>query len=1254
MVHIKRVVLSQFKSFGETAQVPLLPGFTVISGPNGSGKSNILDALLFCLGLSSSKGMRADRLPDLVNHNKTHKGTAETSVTVTFDLRADTIPNWDNLPEDSESAIACATVAVIAPSELSESANLATEIPPATIPEPEILDSPVPESKNSPQGEEWSVTRRLRVTTQGSYTSNYYINGEACTLTDLHEQLNRLRIYPEGYNVVLQGDVTSIISMNPKERREIIDEMAGVANFDRKINQTKETLDSVKEREDHYQIVEQELQKSRDRLSQDCLKAEKYQKLKLETLEKEALALIISYQLAVASLYKLQEQIAASDQEALHRAEQLEIKVREITSTTARLETLDAQVKALGEDELLKLQGNLATQTAQQQQLESSRQELLTNTQGLERNLAATQQAIATHQQELSKNLQRKQTLEVEILQTLRPHQEASWQNLQTKREEVNAIASAATAWMQQQTDLHQRIEALQAALEPGRTELALVCDRTTQLQQQIHTQTPRLEQLEAELTQLATAYQALATDLEISTAQVQTIAQQLAGTDQQLQIQQATQTRLTQEQREKQRQLDKLEATNQAQQEAQGTYASKVLLQADIPGICGLVAQLGRVAPEYQLALETAAGGRMGNLVVEDDGVAAAGIQILKQKRAGRLTFLPLNKLSSPRLDFPVERLRQRFGTGMNGFIDYAVNLIDYDPKYQKVFAYVFGNTIVFDSLDRARSYLGQGRMITLAGELLEASGAMTGGSSNQGSTLHFGNAESKESTEMANLRNRLEEISNILDLCDTTIIDLLRRSQSLSQQLTTARETRQGQQLRLEQLSREKDNLQRGIQEGHVFLAQYQQELEQAGVRSQTLQQQLPQQEIELQSARNQLAQLQQSQTHDRWQEMQATIKAAEEDLSQKTNRLRTKEQELQDGLNQEQRLTEKITTAEQTLITYIDQKAGMEKQQAEVLDRLTSLQATMRELQAEITLQEQKLGAAKLERDQLEKEVRSLHLNQQQLEFQLQQLQQTQLTRREEMINLQAQLREQKTELPETIPEIPPQQLQTGYLNNLQGEIKLGQKKLQAMEPVNMLALDEYKAASDRLQELSDKLTTLNLERTELLLRMENFTTLRFQAFKEAFDAVNENFQGIFAELSDGDGYLQLDNPEDPFVGGLNLVAHPKGKPVQRLSSMSGGEKSLTALSFIFALQRYRPSPFYAFDEVDMFLDGANVERLARMIKKQTQHAQFIVVSLRRPMIESAERTIGVTQARGAYTQVLGIKLTQESNPKNAIQK
>ena len=222
MVHVKRVELTNFKSFGGTTSIPLLPGFTVVSGPNGSGKSNILDALLFCLGLASSKGMRAERLPDLVNHNKERRGTVEASVTVTFDLSDAPDALFDEDEQESEEAEKNIT------SEQSDDVE-AQDNPKSNPPEP-------PLSKGGTRKEsEWSVTRRLRVTQQGTYTSNYYVNGEACTLTELHEQLNRLRVYPEGYNVVLQGDVTSIISMNSRERREIIDELAGVAAFDRKI-----------------------------------------------------------------------------------------------------------------------------------------------------------------------------------------------------------------------------------------------------------------------------------------------------------------------------------------------------------------------------------------------------------------------------------------------------------------------------------------------------------------------------------------------------------------------------------------------------------------------------------------------------------------------------------------------------------------------------------------------------------------------------------------------------------------------------------------------------------------------------------------------------------------------------------------------------------------------------------------------------------------------------------------------------------
>jgi chromosome segregation protein len=284
------------------------------------------------------------------------------------------------------------------------------------------------------------------------------------------------------------------------------------------------------------------------------------------------------------------------------------------------------------------------------------------------------------------------------------------------------------------------------------------------------------------------------------------------------------------------------------------------------------------------------------------------------------------------------------------------------------------------------------------------------------------------------------------------------------------------------------------------------------------------------------------------------------------------------------------------------------------------------------------EEKLGEEKQNRDRAEATLREQRLSYQQLEWRVQKLQESQEERRSQLAYVREQLTTQQGELPDPLPDVP----EKVDLDALQKELQSLQKRLQAMEPVNMLALEEYEKIQARLEQLTEKLTTLEGERTEILLRIENFTTLRLKAFGEAFDAVNENFSGIFAQLSQGDGYLQLSDPNDPFSSGLNLVAHPKGKPVQRLASMSGGEKSLTALSFIFALQRYRPSPFYAFDEVDMFLDGANVERLAKMIEHQAQQAQFIVVSLRRPMIESAKRTIGVTQARGAYTQVLGIKL------------
>jgi chromosome segregation protein len=1170
MVHIKRVELSHFKSFGGTTAVPLLPGFTVISGPNGSGKSNILDALLFCLGLATSKGMRAERLPDLVNNSHSQqRNVAETQVSVTFDL-----------------------------SDLGEAET------------------------------EWTISRRLRVAKTGTYTSTYYINSQPCTVNELHEQLSRLHIYPEGYNVVLQGDVTRIITMNSKERREIIDELAGVAEFDRKIAKTKETLEEVREREERCQIIVQELVRVLERLAGDRTKAEKYQKLKSQSQGKQILETLLRRRWLSSQIQHLEQQID------LAREQQTQLTSK-LTQTSQSLEELNRQVKALGEEEQLSLASQKARQQAQCQQLKQ-RQVELNQTQKEQED---TKKRLDAEIIALQTNLTQIDEKYLQISPQVPTYQEqlaTARENLEAQRAAAREIAATSEAWVAQQSQLSQNINALQNQLNPQLREQAQLRERLSQLQTNLQQHSQQREISTTELNSQVGAEEKLRTTLEQAQEKQKNLAQQLSLAEQAKLIHQDTQKRLLKEQRDKQRELDKLEARQQAQQEAQGSYASQVILNSDLPGVCGLVAQLAEVESRYQLALEIAAGARLGQIVVEDDSIAAAGIALLKQRQVGRATFLPLNKINPPRPQ-DIHSLRSA-----RGFIDLAVRLVRCAPRYEKIFAYVFGNTLVFEDLDSARLHLGKHRLVTLAGDLLETSGAMTGGSQPSRAGIHFGQTNPKDSQEVNEIKQRLGDIEQILARNEQLLAERISQVDKLTQEVNETKQITRESQLKLEQLERDikrlaeqKDSLESQIEQQQKDLVRAEERLEKLG-------QEIPLRESQLLEEQEKLRELEQSNTHSEWQQIQGVIQEQEKLVQQQESLLRQSEVQLQDLGLQKEKSAEKLMQTQARLEELNGQRDSYEQQQEGLILEIEELERKIQE--TDILLQEilQKLGETKINRDNQEKHLKSLENEHQQMTWQLEKLQSSYAEKQNQIAEVM------EREIPEFIPEEVGEALQNApeelgeFLDKLQQEIRQIQKRLEAMEPVNMLALEEYEKNQERLTELAEKLQTLEGERTELLLRVENFTSLRYRAFKEAFDAVNENFQSIFSALSDGDGYLQLEDPSDPFQGGLTLVAHPKGKPVQRLSSMSGGEKSLTALSFIFALQRYRPSPFYAFDEVDMFLDGANVEKLSKMIRSCAEEAQFIVVSLRRPMIEASQRTIGVTQARGAYTQVLGIKV------------
>ena len=1181
----------------------------MVTGPNGSGKSNILDGVLFCLGLATSRGMRADRLPDLINSSMLRQGkAAETVVTVHFDLT-----DWQ--PDGAEAG----------------------------------LEAPEEGPWIQTGQTSWSVSRRLRVAPGGTYSSSFSADGMACNLQQLQTQLRRLRVDPEGSNVVMQGDVTRIVSMGARDRRGIIDELAGVALFDSRIEQSRSKLDEVQERQERCSIVQQELLANRQKLERDCAKARTYQDLRnrFQTgrLQEQVLAFETAQhqaqELASRQLALTKQQL--TDQEAISKAE------AELAVAATQLEQLQQEVKALGEDQLIAVQAELAGLEASGRELARQADKHQLDAEALQRQrreLATSQGDLRQQQQHLDATSDQRQLDDAEA--ACRTAEAA----VELSRRRLGEVAGRSGSWLEEQKQRSQARQKLSEQIAPLEAERQQLGERLRQNQE-------RLREVGTEAQEEGESNRSTQASLQAADGEWQQLLEAVHSTQQQVQelaealaLQQRTRSRLEQEQTSLQRDIARLDSRRETLSESRGTGALRVLLEAGLEGIHGAVAQLGDVDENVRMALEVAAGGRLAQVVVDDDRIAAKAIELLKSRRAGRLTFLPLNKIrggsSSASGSSGGAALQRGTGPGGShpgggppgggGLVGKAVDLVRHEPVYAEVFRYVFGDTLVFDNLANARRELGRCRAVTLDGELLEKSGAMTGGSLQQrGGQLSFGSSQDGDEAEP--LRRRLLELGESLLACRRKESDLGQRLEAIRPQLLE----RQQRQAALEaersaaqralapQLQRQEQLSSRlmQLQEARKADLQRQKELEES----------LQPLQLQLTSLETAEAAAQASGDSARWQGLQAELEAADQALAlarrQRDDLLAARRERALAAERLSNQL-EALADDEQRLVAAVnalvaERTAWKERHQADQTRR-TALESQQSDLQT-------RFGERRRARDAAEAQLGAQRQALQQQQWEWQRRGEELQAIAEQQRGDQRRLEQLERELPDPLPEIPDDVRENG-LEALQNELRSLQARMEALEPVNMLALDELEQLETRLAELEERLDVLSKEREELLLRIETVATLRQEAFMEAFTAVDGHFRQIFAGLSDGEGHLQLENPEAPLEGGLTLVAHPKGKAVRRLNAMSGGEKSLTALSFLFALQRFRPSPFYALDEVDSFLDGVNVERLAGLIASQADQAQFMVVSHRRPMIAAATRTIGVTQARGAHTQVVGL--------------
>src|SRR6059058_2430771 len=613
------------------------------------------------------------------------------------------------------------------------------------------------------------------------------------------------------------------------------------------------------------------------------------------------------------------------------------------------------------------------------------------------------------------------------------------------------------------------------------------------------------------------------------------------------------------------------------------------------IKGIHGTVAQLAHVEAQYETAIVTAAGARMQGIIVDDDSVAAQCIDYLKKRKIGRATFLPLTKML-------VGKPRGKAILVAKECLGFAIDLCHFDEKYRDAFFYVFGDTLVVQTLDEARKWMGGVRLVTTEGELIESSGAMVGGEMEK-STVRFGPSSASEMEKIAeklreaqaqaeNVANRLDEIRKEivakLAAADKDLADRKGRFEDARKTATRIEEDLEKFTKAVEALKSKRD--------------------ERKKVVMQATPQQISSKMKELMSRRATLAE-ELSGLRSKGEAMATQTAFLEERRGELDARIGTLDDQRKDH-------EKRIETFQESLGRLETEIRGLEKTEAQLGKKMKDLQDARDAAYKDKTDREADLDKA-------------THKIETKEDFLLKM--QTELKVQEE------QLAEAERVMTEMAVEVKEGRLPS--LEELKSTIGECEAAITALGPINLRALEDYDAQQARAVELKDEFKRLEGQREELIRLVEQLTDRKKEGLAKVFTAISENFTRVYAELSEGgEADLVLEDPEKPFEAGLILKVKPAHKKVLRLEALSGGEKSLASMALIFAIQEYDPSPFYLLDEIDQNLDAINAEKVARMIRRNSNAAQFVQISLRKVSLKEADHLIGVTMTPESVSEVI----------------
>ena len=1176
-MRLKELEIQGFKSFPDRTKITIGPGITGVVGPNGSGKSNISDAIRWVMGETSSKQLRgAGKMEDVIF------GGTQTRGAMGFASVSLTIDNSDH--------------------------GLAMD------------------------ADEVTIGRRYYRSGESEYT----INGQNVRLKDVYELLLDTGLGRDGYAIVGQGRIAEIVAAKSNERREIFEEASGIARFRYRKNEAERRLAAAEGNLERLRDILGELEGRVGPLKRDSEKAQKF-------LEYSATRKSLEITLWVDSIRRAQE--AVRDQQRRYEAAEsdygrLSKQLDEFDARTEALraeaqklmldvEQANADIRALteagaGRDSALAVLRNeneharaqIAEAEAEQARAGEGAKGIEAETAEHEAAIQALREAIVKADEQLAGLRGRLNALEQQALQ--------SGQRQDVLNAAIARQQEVATACKVQAASLESSLSASQTQLDALRTQAGAAGAAAEKLAAERAAAAEALQKAEENVTRCDNIKSGLALKLESRRRQQAEAAEALQKAD-----------------RDRSNTAQRIRILEDLEKNLDGYQQSvKAVMRAAearrLRGVIGPVAGILTVRKGYETAIETALGFALQNLVVENERDARAAIAFLKESRAGRATFLPLDTVQGHRFTGP-----------LTGTAEVAADLVEVDARYQNIVDNLLGRIIVVDDLTEASAVAKRlsyrNRIVTLDGQVVNAGGSFTGGSTARSAGVFTRKQELDELREkLATLDKRRAEAERETMARKAEVDNLAAQVAGAESESVNAASARLRASLELERLDAavaegaaaaqrrkaEIDALTETLQKDKAARAQadnarvaaeaelerYTAELQTLGESSGTLTAEREQITADLGAA--QLERL----TH-------------EKDIGLHEASLETLRSRSGEAAARARELKASIAAAQATLEANAAKAEAIERERAEAKDKIAAAEQAIRDA-----------NAARLEKEaeitRLGQENRALTDERERMGGEMARLAERRAAAEAERDDTAAKLWE---EYQLTENEAKAQCVEFTTVTELRRQVAEVRGKIRALGNVNVGAIDEYKEVKERYDFLKAQVGDVERSKTELTRMIAELCQEMEEMFKKSFQEINRNFGRIFRELfGGGRARLYLSDEGNILDSGIEIEVSPPGKVIRNLSALSGGEQALVAISIYFAILEVNPSPFCILDEIEAALDDVNVTRYAQYLRRMTERTQFIVITHRRGTMEAADVLYGVTMQEDGVSKLLRLDL------------